>query len=117
MSKTIYKDLLDKKKELDAQIEKQYKAEYDQALKGVIEVIQKYKFTTQQVFPIVVPQKKKVQDKYYDPDTGKSWSGRGRVPGWLVGKDLTLYEIKPAVPEIKYESIPKQSDPRNPFPF
>jgi DNA-binding protein H-NS len=28
-----------------------------------------------------------VQPKYRDPDTGATWSGRGRAPQWIVGKD------------------------------
>ena len=28
-----------------------------------------------------------VAAKYYDPSTGKSWSGRGRTPTWLVNAE------------------------------
>ncbi|WP_071762522.1 H-NS family nucleoid-associated regulatory protein [Burkholderia ubonensis] len=36
---------------------------------------------------------KKVEPKYYDPETGATWSGRGRIPRWLVGKDPEQYLI------------------------
>ena len=32
--------------------------------------------------------------KYMDPNTGKSWSGRGRRPDWLAGKDLAEFLVK-----------------------
>lgn len=32
--------------------------------------------------------------KYHDPLTGATWTGRGRVPRWLVGKDREQYLIK-----------------------
>ncbi|WP_244144429.1 H-NS family nucleoid-associated regulatory protein [Paraburkholderia tropica] len=31
--------------------------------------------------------------KYYDPATGRKWSGRGRRPAWLAGKRLEDYAI------------------------
>jgi DNA-binding protein H-NS len=34
--------------------------------------------------------------KYRDPETGKTWTGRGRTPGWLHGKDRLAYLINPA---------------------
>lgn len=32
--------------------------------------------------------------KYMDPNTGTSWSGRGRRPDWLSGKDLAEFQVK-----------------------
>ena len=32
--------------------------------------------------------------KYYDPETGRTWSGIGAIPDWLRGKNLALYEIE-----------------------
>ncbi|MDR2990707.1 MAG: H-NS histone family protein [Burkholderiaceae bacterium] len=34
--------------------------------------------------------------KYRDPQSGKTWSGRGRTPVWLHGKDRLAYLINPA---------------------
>ena len=31
--------------------------------------------------------------RYRDPATGATWSGRGRPPRWLDGKDRTAFEI------------------------
>ncbi|WP_322047996.1 H-NS histone family protein [Paraburkholderia sp. J67] len=37
--------------------------------------------------------------KYYDPVTGKKWSGRGTRPKWLVGKRLEDYAIDAPQPQ------------------
>lgn len=111
---TDIKSLLDQKAELDKLIDKQYKEEASKALLDVIATIKKYNFTAQQCFPLPgaeLNKKKKVPDKYYDPNTGKSWSGKGRMPKWLEGQNLSEFEIRPE-PERTL-----QTDPRNPFPI
>ncbi|MEX3956094.1 H-NS family nucleoid-associated regulatory protein [Trinickia sp. EG282A] len=39
-------------------------------------------------------QKAPLPAKYRDPKTGATWSGRGRVPGWMQGKNRDRYLIK-----------------------
>lgn len=34
-----------------------------------------------------------VAAKYRDPKTGETWSGRGRAPAWIAGKDKTKFLI------------------------
>lgn len=36
---------------------------------------------------------KRAAAKYYDPTSGKKWSGKGPRPKWLVGKNLDAYLI------------------------
>lgn len=36
---------------------------------------------------------RKVSPKYWNPRTGTTWSGRGRVPKWLVGQDRCQFLI------------------------
>ncbi|WP_338510325.1 H-NS histone family protein [Burkholderia gladioli] len=31
--------------------------------------------------------------KYRDPESGKTWSGRGKAPAWIAGKDRSAFEI------------------------
>jgi DNA-binding protein H-NS len=33
------------------------------------------------------PKKAPLPPKYQDPKTGKTWSGRGKPPKWIVGKN------------------------------
>lgn len=35
-----------------------------------------------------------VAAKYRDDSTGQTWTGRGRAPKWLVGKDKNAYLVK-----------------------
>ena len=35
----------------------------------------------------------KVRPKFMNPDTGELWSGRGKTPKWLIGKDRNKYMI------------------------
>ncbi len=87
-----YSELLAQKKSLDAQIAQAHKAESVQALATVHELIAEFGFTAQQVFPWK-PQPKKVAAKYRDPDTGATWSGRGKPPQWIAGKDREPFVI------------------------
>ncbi|MFM0411233.1 H-NS histone family protein [Paraburkholderia dipogonis] len=34
--------------------------------------------------------------KYRDPDSGATWSGKGREPQWIAGKDRTAFSVDPA---------------------
>jgi DNA-binding protein H-NS len=36
----------------------------------------------------------RVEPRYENPTTGEKWSGRGKTPNWLKGKDRSQYEIK-----------------------
>jgi DNA-binding protein H-NS len=38
-------------------------------------------------------RKQRAPAQYYDPSTGKSWSGRGPRPKWLEGKALDDYLV------------------------
>ena len=31
--------------------------------------------------------------KYQDPETGATWTGRGRAPAWIAGKDRSEYLV------------------------
>jgi len=37
---------------------------------------------------------KTVAPKYRDPTTGATWSGRGKSPRWLLGKDREQFRIR-----------------------
>lgn len=89
---TTYAELLAQKKLLDEQIANAKKAESEQALQTVLQLVQEFGFTTQQVFPWK-PQPKKAAAKYRDPDTGATWSGRGKPPQWIAGKDRAPFVI------------------------
>lgn len=107
-----YQELLARKNDLDKRIEEARNTEAKEALTTIKQLIATFGFTAQQVFPWQPEGKKKVEAKYYDPESGASWSGRGKPPKWIEGKDRSQYEIK-TTPEYDY-SAPR--DENNPFP-
>lgn len=38
-------------------------------------------------------KRRRAAAQFYDPSSGRSWSGRGPRPKWLVGKNLDDYRI------------------------
>ncbi|KVK72542.1 H-NS histone [Burkholderia cepacia] len=40
-------------------------------------------------------ERKQIKPKFWDPKTGVTWSGRGRTPRWLIGKDQEMFRIPP----------------------
>ena len=107
-----YQELLARKNELDKRIEEARNTESKEALATVKQLIETFGFTMQQVFPWKPEEKKKVEAKYYDPESGASWSGRGKPPKWIEGKDRREYEIN-YTPVVDF-SAPR--DEKNPFP-
>lgn len=89
---TTYAELLAQKNLLDEQIANAKKAESAQALQTVLQLVQEFGFTAQQVFPWK-PVPKKVAAKYRDPRTGATWTGRGKPPQWIGGKDRDQFLI------------------------
>jgi DNA-binding protein H-NS len=39
-------------------------------------------------------RKRPLPPRYRNPKTGETWSGRGRAPGWLAGKNRDRFLIK-----------------------
>ncbi|MGS0896425.1 H-NS histone family protein [Burkholderia stagnalis] len=46
----------------------------------------------------------KLEPKYWNPETGATWSGRGRRPLWLVGDNLERFLIHPLDERIESKS-------------
>lgn len=93
------KELLDQKCFLDAQIRILQRAEYNDALERARSLVSRFDLTPEDVFsepeaPAPKKPRPKVLAKYYDPSSGNSWTGRGRMPRWIAGRDLTQFLIK-----------------------
>lgn len=94
---TAYKDLLAQREVLNKQIEESKKAETTAAIARARELVAQYELTVEDVFAKNVSKKGKkigsVAPKYRDPQTGKTWSGRGKPPLWISGKDRSQFII------------------------
>lgn len=90
-------------KELMAQIEKlsiQAKTARHQELQAVIaqirEVMGQYGIMASDLEIKKSRSKRKVTTaavKFRDPQSGSTWTGRGRAPAWILGKDRKEYEV------------------------
>lgn len=85
------KDLKDQIENLQRQLAEVHQRESSEAIDKARALVDEYRLTVSDVFPNRQAKTKqpgrrsKAEAKYRDPVSGKTWSGRGRVPGWLVG--------------------------------
>ncbi|MGP8431954.1 H-NS histone family protein [Paraburkholderia fungorum] len=90
-----YKDLLAQKEQLEKLIAQAHKNEAAGALERVREAVAEFGFTPEDVFG----KRRRgagtpATPKYRNPETGETWSGRGRAPRWLKDQDLERFRIK-----------------------
>ena len=90
-------------KQLTAQIEKLHKEvavarekEIEQAIVDIKQKIVEYGITAEELgfaSKRAAAKKTPLPAKYRNPKTGETWSGRGRSPGWLAGKNRERFLI------------------------
>ena len=96
-------ELLAQQAALEAKIAEVRKAKTADAVAKVQAIVAEYGLGQFDVFPasrsITLKDvkegkvRKLVAAKYRDPETGKTWSGRGIAPKWLQGKDRAQFAI------------------------
>jgi len=96
---STYQELLRQREALSMQIEEARKREIADAVTKVRFMISEYQLTPQDVFPGGGRKGRKssfgskVAAKYRNPATGQTWTGRGKAPKWIDGKDRTQFLI------------------------
>lgn len=88
------KELLAQRKKLEAELSVAHKKAYDEALANVHNLVNEFGFTAQEVFPWKPTETKKIVAKYLNEKTGQTWTGRGKAPAWIVGKDRDDFLIE-----------------------
>jgi DNA-binding protein H-NS len=91
-------------KQLTAQLEKLHKEvaaarekEIAQAIAEIKQKIVEYDLTAEELgftSKRATARKTASVAKYRNPKTGETWSGRGRSPGWLAGKNRERFLIE-----------------------
>ncbi|VWC48415.1 regulatory protein [Burkholderia lata] len=86
-----FASFMQKKRELEAQIANDRALVRDEILIEVMTAIDEFHFDRDELFPN--GKSRKLKPRYFDPESGAIWSGRGREPLWLRGKDRKDYEL------------------------
>lgn len=90
-----YKELLAKKQALEQQIAEARETELAEAVAQVRNLVQEFGLTANDVFPPATAKRvgKPAEIRYRDLATGAVWSGRGREPKWIAGKDRAQFAV------------------------
>lgn len=95
---TSYKQLLQQRESLELQIREAKKRETGAAIDQVRALVSEFGLTPQDVFPSnkgrVARTGAKVAAKYRDTATGQTWTGRGKAPKWIEGKERTQFLLR-----------------------
>jgi DNA-binding protein H-NS len=89
-------ELLQQQQMLAQQIKDARRSEIAGVLATIRAEVQQYSLTVSDVFPGGRYRSRyqgKVSPKYRDSITGKTWTGRGKAPKWIDGKDRTQFLI------------------------
>lgn len=94
-----YKELLAQREALEQAISQARQNEISTAVAKVRELVAEFGLTAQDVFPgrspksVAIKAVSKVAAKYRDPATGQTWTGRGKAPKWIDGKERSPFVI------------------------
>ena len=86
---TTLAELIAQKEELEKRITEIRKEERSKAVSDVRALILSFELTADELFGKKQKAMKPTGSvaKYRDPESGKTWSGKGRAPLWLDGKN------------------------------
>ena len=90
---TSLQELLAQKEALEQQIAQLKKAERADALQNARSLVETYDLTVDELFGKQKSSGKAVAVKYRNPETGETWTGRGRAPRWLEGKNREDFAV------------------------
>ena len=91
-------ELTAEREKLDAEIKAKQDAEKASVIAQIKQVVETYSIPVEELVEALGGLKSKrkgvkAKPKYYDPATGVIWSGRGKEPAWIKGKDRDQFLI------------------------
>lgn len=93
-----YAEYVEQIQKLQALAEAARKAEIDDAVRKIKDLMQLHGVTVADLSSArsvkVSKAKGAVAAQFTNPATGETWTGRGRAPRWLDGKDKEQFRIK-----------------------
>lgn len=96
---STYKDLLKQREELEKKIQEARQRELTEAVRKVRALIEEHGLTAADVFAPARSARSsgsagsKVAPKYKNPQTGETWTGRGKAPKWIQDQERSQFEI------------------------
>ena len=91
-----YKDLLAQREQLDKQIKEAIAREKIDGITKAKLIIEQYNLSASDLFSRKAGGKStgnKVAPKYLNPVNGETWTGRGKAPKWIEGRDRSHFLI------------------------
>ena len=90
-----YRDLLAQREALDEQIEALRRVERGDVINWIFEQMALFQIKPEDLVSRRGPKKhaRPVSAKYRDPQSGATWTGRGRAPHWLADQDREKFLI------------------------
>ena len=92
-----YQELLAQREQLDKQIKEAVQQEKADGIAKAKAIIEQYGLNASDLFSRKAGSSRgpsgKVAPKYRDPATGVTWTGRGKAPKWIEGKNRSSYAI------------------------
>lgn len=91
-----YKALLQQKAALEEKINALLKEAKGDAIAKAQTLVQQYGLTKSDVFPSLKSRQGKLsvgEPRFRNPETGATWTGRGKPPKWIEGKDRTAFAL------------------------
>ena len=93
-----YKELLAQRSALEKQIEEARELEFAQVVSDIKQKMVDYGISLADLGISstrgkAVKARSTVAPKYRDPESGATWSGRGKPPRWIVGKERDAFSV------------------------
>ncbi|MCA8022750.1 H-NS histone family protein [Burkholderia metallica] len=93
---STYQTLLAQRAVLETEIQNAKAAARETVLAEVKRMVLEFNLSAREIFGGSKARKHQpARARYRDPETGATWSGRGRPPAWIDGKDRAPFEIAP----------------------
>lgn len=88
-------ELLQQRERLEAQIRETRLREQGEAIQKIKELIGMYDLAPADLFGLqrTKAPAQRVAPKYRNPETGETWTGRGKPPRWIQGQDREAFAI------------------------
>lgn len=90
-----YEELIRQRNLLDQQIKEIKERERAAAIDTIKNLIEAHDLKVEDIFSKKSSTVgKKVPAKYLNPENGETWTGRGKAPVWIAGKEREAFLIK-----------------------